>query len=107
MLTVSAGVVCGCVLWMRLVDGGQILEPLHPLQLKAPLVLVELGPRHAALTAGGTHVGERLSQLPHAQPLTGDLLLGVHGHRFCCSFLLVGLFLSYQELSPPVMEEAS
>src|SRR5262249_43916024 len=66
---------------MRLVNGREVLEPLEPLELKAALVVVELGPGHAALPAGHTHIAQSLGELQHAEPLASDLLARVHTHR--------------------------
>lgn len=59
---------------MTLVDGRQVFEPLQPLQLKASLVLIELGAGHAALATGDTDVAQCLRELEHTQALMGDLV---------------------------------
>jgi hypothetical protein len=41
--------------------------------LEAPLILIELRARHAALLAGSRHITQRLGWLQHAQALFGDL----------------------------------
>lgn len=65
---------------MALVNRRQVFESFEPLQLKAPLVLVKLGARHAALAAGDTDVAQRLSELEHTQALMGELVGRVLAH---------------------------
>ena len=63
---------------MGLVNRRQVFQTNHPMRLKAPLVLVELGPRHASLPAGLGDVPQTLGQFQQAQPLLGYLGLGIH-----------------------------
>lgn len=74
-----------------------IFESLHSLELKAPLVLIELRARYAALVAGDTYIAKRLSQLEYTQPLMGDLLLRV---------LLIPLHFPHLECLLSLREEA-
>ena len=71
---------------MALRDRRQVLQPIQPVGLKAPLPVVEAGPVDPATPAGLGDVVQPLGQFQDRQPAMRQLLVGVLGHHLARCF---------------------